>query len=116
MTEACSSKWSRRPRSSTQDLYTRFKDLYFGVATARLSAYVDGEISHTSPVLPCDDQGVIGILPDLSDQFDDQLRTLNLDVRDVLELTDDEYQSFVDHRWDNSKQLTEAIRRLERLG
>jgi hypothetical protein len=99
-----------------QDLYTRFKDLYFGVATARLSAYVDGEIPHTSPILPCDDKGVIGLYPEQSDRYDDMILAMQLDVREVIEMTEGEFEAFAEHKGvDNSPTLTEAIERLERL-
>jgi hypothetical protein len=99
-----------------QDLYTRFKDLYFGVATARLSAYVEGKIPHTSPVLPCDDKGVIGLYPEQSDRYDDMILAMQLDVRKVIEMTEGEFEAFAEHKGvDNSPTLTEAIERLERL-
>ena len=99
-----------------QDLYTRFKDLYFGVATARLSAYIEGKIPHTSPVLPGDDKGVIGILPDESDHYDDMILAMQLDTREVIVMTEGEFESFAEHKGvDNSKDLELTIERLERL-
>jgi hypothetical protein len=106
----------KEAKDEYETLYNSFLMLYSSKLRDRVEAHLDGaNVNHLSLGLS-DTEGGIGILPDLSDQFDDMIQMLEMDVREVLELTEDEYQQFVDHRWDNTKMLEQTIGRLERLG
>jgi hypothetical protein len=105
----------KEAKDEYETLYNSFLMLYSSKLRDRVEAHLDGaNVNHLSLGLS-DAEGGIGILPDLSDQFDNLIQMLEMDVRKVLELTEDEYQQFVDHRWDNTKMLKQTIGRLERL-
>ena len=95
--------------------YTRFKALYADEVESLTQKHLDGLIPTNQIVVKDKDNNAITILTDMSKTFDDQLRELELDDREVVVLDHEEYGLFVEGYATNLKQVEETAKKLEEL-
>ena len=95
--------------------YAKFKALYTDEVEALTQKHLDGLIGTNQIVVKDKDGNAITILADMSKTFDDQLRELELDSRDVVILDHEEYGQFVEGYATNLKQVQATAEKLEEL-
>ena len=96
-------------------VYRRFKALYADEVESLTQRHLDGLIGTNQIVVKDKDGNAITILADMTSTYDDQLRELELDSRDVVTLDHEEYMHFVLAYATNFKQVEETARKLEEL-
>lgn len=95
------------------DRLAHLKELYEAELAEKLHAHMEGEISQNQIVV-LDKMGCKFELPiDRSDIYDTMLRELDLDVREVIILDDQEYGSMVENTSSNLRSIEESIKMLE---
>lgn len=95
--------------------YAKFKALYTDEVEALTQKHLDGLIGTNQIVVKDKDGNAITILADMSKTFDDQLRELELDSREVVILDHEEYGQFVEGYATNLKQVQATAEKLEEL-
>ena len=96
-------------------VYARFKALYADEIESLTQKHLDGQIPVNQITVKDKDGQGIQMLADMSSTYDDQLRELELDARDVVTLDHEEYSQFVLSYSTNFKQVEETARKLEEL-
>lgn len=96
-------------------VYARFKALYADEVEALTHKHLDGLIP-TSQIVVKDKDGAAMTMPiDMSETYDKQTRELELDSREVVILTHEEYGIYIESNATNIGQVDTSARKLEEL-
>lgn len=97
-----------------EELRTRAQDLYRAEIEKKTEEHVQGKIAFNE-IQVRDKTGQILLPPDQSLDFDRQHQVIEMDVRDVMILSDEEFDSYVEASWSNLEALATVLKRLEEL-
>jgi hypothetical protein len=93
--------------------FSHLKELYETKLAEAMHAHMEGEISQ-SQIMVTDGQGCRLSLPtSMEDTFDGHLRALNMDSREVIVLTHEEYLWMVESKDTNIANVNHMIKQLE---
>ena len=96
-------------------VYAKFQALYADELQAQSDRHLAGEIPVNQIAVKDKDGVVMGMLADMSLTFDSQVKELELDSRDVVILSHEEYGQYVDGNATNLLQVAAAVKKLEEL-
>lgn len=102
-------------KGSYELVYARFKELYAHELQTQTDRHMNGEIPSNQIAVKDKDGNAIGMLTDMSNTFDIQVKELELDSREIVILSHEEYGLYVDGNATNLMQVAAAVKKLEEL-
>lgn len=102
-------------KEAYEEAFTTYRDLYSGQLSRESDRHLRGEITASQIAVRDKDNNLLTMLLDMSSTFDDQLRELDLDSRETVILTHEEYGQYVNGDATNLKKFELGIQKLEEL-
>ena len=96
-------------------VYAKFQALYADELQAQSDRHLAGEIPANQIAVRDKDGSTMSMLTDMSLTFDQQVKELELDSREVVILNHEEYGQYVDGNATNLLQVAAAVKKLEEL-